>query len=603
MGSAAGRGGEAGEAASRPVYEGGGTADGAPSSDSWANTLDAPVASGLLAGTLSLLAVVVLVAGSLRRRRLGRRLASKLFPHAFAKRRHVSPASSLCEEPSAATAGSAGSPHLPLSGVQKISPSTQSSSLCALGIPGRERGGEGVKSSASFGLEPSALFVSGTRNRSGARLALSFFSSGVGTWILYCPAELSSINGLWPALLYGVAVATPMWILMYAGPLVREEMKRKMTFGLTDYVHQRFGRSMQIFSTVVAFFSLVAAIAGELAFVASAVQTLAPAVPRLAVILAVAATTFSYTAVLGTDASVVTDYFQSCLLPVLLCIVMVASLLYSPVTAAAWRSAATWTPQGAFSGALTVLSCSPAYAMDQGMWQRVLSARETRDVRLGLLGGSLLVLPTVMLLGMTGILATATARALEAEGFDVKEELLGSAPFFFLVLPSLRRGLVALVLVIAVILSASTIDTFQSALPSLVAKELRVRGCSVGWSRLVPLLANVPAVILAYSWSESIIQLFLIGNLLTAALFPPVFLGFWRRTTTLGSVAGFLCGIFSIFLSGLIFASGDLALAARWFTLPLGMGDPSATYTFLIVPGVAAVVTLGVSLLQRPSSS
>ncbi|CBZ54918.1 conserved hypothetical protein [Neospora caninum Liverpool] len=451
---------------------------------------------------------------------------------------------------------------------------------------------------ASGGMRRSASFISGSQNRSAAALAASFFSSGVGTWILYCPAQLSSLYGMWPVLLYAVAIAVPMWIFMLAGPMVREEMKKHVAFGLTDYVHVRFGRSMQIVTAVVSFFSIMVAMAGELAFVAAAAQTLAPAFPRLAVILSVAVVTFAYTAFAGTNASLVTDKFQSFLLPLLLSIVLVAPCLHSQVSEATWKDAATWTPEGAFSGVLMVLSCCPAYAMDPGMWQRVLSGKGTREVRWGLLGGSLLVLPTIALLGLTGILARATAVALEAQGYTVNEDNLVSAPFFFLVLPSLSRGLVAVVFILAVILTAGSVDTFQSALPSLVAVELNAKRLSFGWGLLVSLVANIPAVLLAFSWTESFIQLMLIGNLLTAAIFPPIFLGLCKRTTALGSVVGSIAGAVSIFFSGLIFTRGDASMAARWIVLPLGMDDPSAVYTFLIVPATAALVTVCVSALQ-----
>lgn len=84
----------------------------------------------------------------------------------------------------------------------------------------------------------SFFLVSGSRDRTWKSLTLSFFSSGVGTWILYCPPQLSSLYGMWPVFLYGVAIAAPMWILAYAGPIVREEMKKKMIFGFSDYVRE-----------------------------------------------------------------------------------------------------------------------------------------------------------------------------------------------------------------------------------------------------------------------------------------------------------------------------------------------------------------------------
>ncbi|PHJ23315.1 solute:sodium symporter family protein [Cystoisospora suis] len=451
----------------------------------------------------------------------------------------------------------------------------------------------------------SFLLVRGSRDRSWKSLTLSFFSSGVGTWILYCPPQLSALYGMWPAFLYAVAIAAPMWVLAYAGPIVREEMKRKMVFGFTDYVRERFGRGMQIVVALVGFFSILVAMAGELAFAAAATKILSPHFPILAVIVLIAAVTFTYTVICGTNGSVITDWCQSTCLPFLLFLVLVTCLGTSRVSADDWGAAARWTDAGAFSGALMVLSCVPAYAMDQGMWQRVLSGRRTSDVRRGLLFGSLLASGTITVMGLTGVLASATAHLLNREGNDyshnnlIQLEEFTSAPFFFLALPSLRRGFLGVVLFLAVVLAASSVDTFQSALPSLAAVELRAKGISVGWGSLVSLVANIPAVLLAYCWEESIIVLFLIGNLLTSSIFPPVFLGLWAKTTTVGSVTGSVAGIFSIFCSGLAFTSGNLGLAARWITLPLGLEHPSALYTFLIVPATSFVTTIVVSLLHH----
>lgn len=364
---------------------------------------------------------------------------------------------------------------------------------------------------------------------------------------------------------------------------------------------------MQVVVALVGFFSILVAMAGELAFAAAATRTLSPSFPCLAVVVMIAVVTFVYTALCGTNGSVITDWCQSACLPVLLCIVLVTCLLTARVSREDWAAAALWTQGGAFSGAVMILSCAPAYAMDQGMWQRVLSGRKTGDVRCGLFSGSLLAFGTVSVLGLAGILAAATAHELNRQAEEgggghagvVQVEDFASAPFFFLVLPSLSKGLLGVVLVLAIALAASSVDTFQSALPSLVAAELGAKGLSVGWGLLATLTANVPAVLLAYFWEESIILLFLIGNLLTSAIFPPVFLGLWSTTTTAGSVAGSVAGIVSIFFSGLAFTSGDCGLAARWITLPLGLEHPSALYTFLVVPATSFVTTVVVSVLQR----
>jgi SSS family solute:Na+ symporter len=148
------------------------------------------------------------------------------------------------------------------------------------------------------------------------------------------------------------------------------------------------------------------------------------------------------------------------------------------------------------------------------------------------------------------------------------------------------------VLVLAVALVSSSVDTLQTALASLVTSQRR--DPSLTRARWTTVLLMVPAVVVALQ-GFGVLRLFLIADLLCAGIAVPALLALWARATPAGALAGSVAGLVGGLLGGAV-PSGSLADGLLAATFP--SGAPTLA-PFLGALVVSAVVTVAVSLLGR----
>jgi Na+/proline symporter len=111
------------------------------------------------------------------------------------------------------------------------------------------------------------------------------------------------------------------------------------------------------------------------------------------------------------------------------------------------------------------------------------------------------------------------------------------------------------------------------------------------------LLLNVPPILLALS-GQSILQLFLLADLLAAGVVAPLFLGFWKFTHPVGAFCGAVGGLATtlvVYAVGEAYGEGFDVLVEQG-----GIFRRIATYAFCITPVVSGIVTVGVSKLFFP---
>ena len=111
--------------------------------------------------------------------------------------------------------------------------------------------------------------------------------------------------------------------------------------------------------------------------------------------------------------------------------------------------------------------------------------------------------------------------------------------------------------------------------------------------RVLTVVMMVPAVLVALQ-GFSVLQLFLIADLLCAATAVPALVSLWRRATTAGALAGAVAGLGGAVLGGVI-SEGGLA-GARLVLMP---GAVPTLPPFLGALLASAIVTIIVSLAAR----
>ena len=415
-------------------------------------------------------------------------------------------------------------------------------------------------------------------------LALNFFASVLGAWILFAPAEAATLAGLLGLVGYAFGQGIAIGIFAWLGPQIRERVPMGTT--LLDWVRVRFGEIVHAYVGSISVLYMFVFLAAELTAVGGAV-TLLSGTDRLVAIIAVAAATAIYTAWGGLPASLVTDRFQGKLVLALVTAVAVAIAVDvdGPGARAIDGGLTSVTQSGLELLIVLIIAITAANLFHQGFWQRVWAAKSDRALRHGAVLGGILVVPVIFVIGLSGLIASSG-----------EEELAVPALALFTLLDTMPSAVLALVVVLAVTLAASSVDTLQNALAALVAVDVSRGRLSIGGARLVTLALTVPAVVLATE-GISVLRLFLVADLLAATIAIPVFLGLWWGATSRGALAGCVMGLVGVIASGWIL-DGSIVDGFRMLTLPDGP-ELAPFVAALIGSGVAAVAVALLRPVQR----
>jgi Na+/proline symporter len=381
-------------------------------------------------------------------------------------------------------------------------------------------------------------------SQSGTALGLSFFASGVGSWILFSAPEVGATGGIAAAVGYGVGVVLPLVGLLLVGGRLRTLLPEG--HDLAQFVRLRFGPTLQGYVLLISMLYMFTALAAELTAVSSVLGRISDLDPRIGIV-AVAAVTAAYTAVGGLRASIGTDRWQSWLLFALVVVIggwlvlRALDLLESGTPTAAEAGAASpaqvataalavdWS--GIEAGVTVAIAVTATTLFHNGYWQRVWAARDLAALRRGAILGSLTRFPVVVAAGCAGVAAAALA-------LDPGSP---PAPFFALVAggPTWRLG----------ITGARVLTVVATLIPTVIAFQ-----------------------------GFSVLRLFLIADLFCAATLVPVLLGLWRRTTRAAALAGAIAGLVSAAAYGFVVAGFDpgQALAVSTFADGLTLGPFAA---------------------------
>jgi len=384
-------------------------------------------------------------------------------------------------------------------------------------------------------------YLTARNSQSATTLGLSFLASGMGAWILFVPPEIGAFVGPVAVAGYALASALPFLILGAFGPAIR----RRLPLGrsITEYAQARFGAGMRHWVALLSVLYMLCFLTAELTAI-GAITTMLSGQSGAYAVVGVALATLIYTAWGGLRASLVTDRWQAWLLVGLLALVLVVASTVLPALPplAAWPAAPT---ADALSVALTlVIAVTAANLFHQGYWQRVWAARDDRALTHGAWIGGLATVVVVAVVGMVGVLVAASGLAMGTP----------PAPFFAL-LAGAPAWLALPALLLAVALVASSVDTLQNGVASLLVTARA--GTSVVAARWITVALMLPVIVVALQ-GISVLRLFLIADLLCATAVVPLLLGLWGRMTPRAAMAGALAGLLGAVLPGWI-GSGSLA--------------------------------------------
>lgn len=474
----------------------------------------------------------------------------------------------------------------------------------------------------------SADFFLAARSSAGARaIALSFFASGMGAWVVYGSTEMGANPNLsWFGVLgYSGASALPALIVCVIGPKVRA-MTGEKAFATTDFGLVRYGRLMQFCIACISVFYMWIFLVSEMTSISNVyglmigLDTFSDDTVKYTTSIAISLAVFTwfYTSLAGLPASIVTDKFQAGLMfsLVLILLIVACSSPENQVSKEEFGKASNWTTDGLTAAVTLFIAIACAEMFNQGTWNRVWAAKTDKDMRVGFAVGSFLVFLLMMFFGIMGMLAYAN----DPDAYDNWEKFAYLA-FFDLILP-LGTGWHILTLIIVTALAASSMDTLQTGISSIFSSDLLRFGLSDRMallvSRFLLIAINIPAVIMS-SKRFDVIALFLVADLVCATAVLPVFLGlmtkdkgFIAAPTELGAFLGIWSGIGAVLVNGKVigfteatnFITGETIATGTWSyfwltnSMECALCGTETMVTFIIVPLVAGVGTLFFSKLD-----
>lgn len=353
-------------------------------------------------------------------------------------------------------------------------------------------------------------------------------ASALGAWVLFGPAEAATWGGIGAVAGYALGAAAPRFAFIPLGRRMREVMPEGHS--LTEFLWHRYGRGVHVLTLLVMLFYMFIFLTAELTGMGRLVGLVAD-IPLWVTAAVVMAATLAYTAYGGLRASIFTDAIQLVIiLPVLLTLLVVGWIAVGGAaeTAAGLSERAPHLGEiahvpGLEAGLALFLAVLLTSLFHQGYWQRVFASRDRRT-----LGNSFLI---------AGIIGGAFVFAMGLFGLAfVAHDFEGSAStaVFGVLSEALPPWAMLIVLVVGLALVMSSADTIINAMASIIAVDLgralpKMGGRQLmGVARLAIVVASLPVVVVA-AQGYSVLYLFLLADLLCAAVAFPVFFGLYSR--------------------------------------------------------------------------
>jgi Na+/proline symporter len=257
-------------------------------------------------------------------------------------------------------------------------------------------------------------FLSARKSSPSGAVALSWFASGMGTWILFGTPELGANPTLsWLAIIgYSLSAALPALILVCIGPLVRRATEKERAYSTGDFARTRYGRLMQLTTAVMSLFYMFIFLCSEMTAISSVFSTLTNNYSKKymeSITISIGVFTIFYTTIAGLPASIISDKFQAVMIIVLM-IILFSAVMAVPenrVSPSQFKKVSNWTVDGLIVGITICIAVVSAELFDQGLWQRVWAAESDKAIQRGFFISSAMAFVVMMFFGIMGMIGYA----------------------------------------------------------------------------------------------------------------------------------------------------------------------------------------------------
>ncbi|KAK9448713.1 uncharacterized protein V1518DRAFT_433745 [Limtongia smithiae] len=445
-------------------------------------------------------------------------------------------------------------------------------------------------------------FLASLKSQAAVPLAFNFLASGMGCGILLTYPQIGIVAGVQGVFVYALSSALPIMLFAFIGPLVRRRCPDG--FVLTEWVFERFGYIPGAYLGLCTILTMFLYMVSELTCIETVVNTMTGLNGLPAMIVECVVTTV-YTTFGGFHTSFFTDNIQGVMMTFLLIIVSIAMGSQIHIDTSLIRESGLLNASKVGWQLVYILPVAIASndCFLSGFWLRTFASRNDKELFIACGIATALIFVYLVLIGFTGIVSVWSRVYVAAD--DPTGE--NSEVAFFLILEQLPAWVSGLVLVFVVALSTAVLDSLQSAMVSSVSNDIFRNRLPTIYVRVLVFIVMVPAVVVALK-SPNVLEIYLISDLISAAVMPSILLGLWNRMYFLNGfdvlVSGF-GGVLTVFFYGLVYYDGDVQSAGGILLLKDGIytGDWSGFGAFVAAP-VGAILWLiaSVVVLRMPYS-
>ncbi len=394
-------------------------------------------------------------------------------------------------------------------------------------------------------------YIIGNKDENTFSLTTSLAASALGAWILFGPASAATWGGFGAVIGYALGAATPMLLLYNFGPKIRKEFPKGLS--LTEFIKKRFGIGILKLSLFLILFYLIIFLIAEVTAIAFLLNFISktPLWITAGIILIIC---LLYILRGGFKLSIITDKYQFIIIAVLIFASMI--LILGNLEINSFKLIKENSPNLISSkylpnytaGLTFFIAVAATNLFHQGNWQRVFAAKNNLILKKSLIYSSIITLLIVLWMGYTGLIS-----------FSLNSKVIPDLAFFDLIL-SKNFLLIISILVLALALTLSTIDTLINAISSILIVNGNQISKSIFGNSLknktnyIILFISILVFILA-SKGFSILYLFLLADLFCCAAVVTIFYGFFNKK--INSQMSYLSILSALILGILFFPSMD----------------------------------------------
>ncbi len=389
-------------------------------------------------------------------------------------------------------------------------------------------------------------YIVGNRDENTFSLTASLTASALGAWILFGPSSAATWGGIGAVIGYALGTAAPMMFLYNFGPKIRKEFPNGLS--LTEFIKKRFSLGILkiclfliLFYLTIFLIAEVTAIASLLYFMSKVPLWITSGITLIICLL--------YILRGGFKLSIITDKYQ--FIFILLIILLSVIIILGNIDGSSYELIKKNSPKlidknylpNYTAGLTFFIAVASTNLFHQGNWQRVFSAKNNFILKSSLIYSSLIIFFIVFWMGYSGLMS-----------YSLNPKVIPDLSFFDLILKNKNIFVIIGILILAISLTLSTIDTLINAISSLIIVDGSKINKSLSGKRIknktntLIIILSILVFILA-SKGYSILYLFLLADLLCCAAVITIFYGFFnKKINSKLAIISIICGLISGFL-------------------------------------------------------